>query len=134
MKKRALILGIAIIGFSMLISFNYYLEDSTKDPLVGTWKYCRHFENNIEIDLDKCEKEDTYIFLEDGTFKETYYYMDESNNCKVDRKNTGSWGHQKDNVYFIDYEGEKFETTLKKDTLIVSYEEGITKKEMYVRE
>lgn len=131
MKKVKLVLtGIISIAFVFCHSCN----ESNSESILGTWKYSGSVEHGIEVKLDSCERQDGFVFLEDGTFTEAYYYLnEETNKCALDGKNSGTWQKKEKNTYAIDYEGEMFEILIKKDSLFINYEDGIKIKEIYTK-
>lgn len=130
MKKVKLVLA-AII--SILFVFCYSCE-SKSESILGTWKYSRSVEHGIEVELDSCERQDGFVFLEDGTFTAAYYYLNEdTNKCALDGKNSGTWQKKDKNTYAIDYEGEVFEIHIKNDSLFINYEDNIAKEEIYTK-
>jgi hypothetical protein len=131
--KKARLLFVSIISIACI--FCYGCKESVSESILGTWKYSRSIEHGIEVKLDSCEQQDGFVFLEDGTFTEAYYYFnEETKKCALDGKNSGTWQKKAKNTYTIDYEGEIFEIVLKKDSLFINYEDGITKKETYIRQ
>lgn len=119
---------------SILLMTCYGCKNSNDQSIIGVWKYSRSFENGIEYELDSCEKQDQLEFLVDGTFTEKYYYLDESNKCALDGKNTGSWRKKEKDTFLIDYDGEVFKIVLQKKTFYLKYEDEVIKKEIYTRQ
>jgi hypothetical protein len=65
----------------------------TQDPLVGTWKYFKYFENGVEQTLDPCDTEETFVYAIDGTAVVTYYDLDGNGACVLDETFNGTWAN-----------------------------------------
>ncbi|TDQ29895.1 lipocalin family protein [Tenacibaculum caenipelagi] len=84
--KKNLILTIAMFS---LFSCSSDDENNT-DPIVGTWYLFS--ENNEEVST--CGQKNTMTFNENGTYSETYYYTDESDNCVSGGGDEGNWSNK----------------------------------------
>ncbi|MEZ4793163.1 MAG: lipocalin family protein [Gelidibacter sp.] len=105
MKKIILLLSVCTL---MLTSCNKDDDNSSsQDLLIGTWKFYKYFENNIEIPLEACENEQTLGINANGTYTFTDY-IEVGNTCEIDEALTGTWRNAGNGVYVLDEETDAF--------------------------
>lgn len=74
-------------------------DDSSSDPIVGTWQLTSIIENGEEIATD-CEKENTVTFSSNATFTIIDSYDNGNNSCSTDTA-TGSWKNKGNSNYSV---------------------------------
>ncbi|WP_225035384.1 lipocalin family protein [Winogradskyella sp. SM1960] len=97
MKKVFLLLSVFALVFASCSSNND--DDASIDPIVGTWKYHKYFENGVEQTVTDCEKEETLIFNSNGTFEYIYFDEDMDGNCLLDESISSTWSNDGDGFY-----------------------------------
>ena len=97
MKKILLLLLVATFS---VVSCSKDDDNSSVDPLIGTWKYYKFFSNEEEFPLDDCEKTSTLKINSNGTF-ESNYFFDNGTSCESGGVSTGFWENTGNNVYKI---------------------------------
>ena len=88
MKKLILCLSALAIVFTSCSSDDD--SSSSQDPLIGTWKVFKYFENGVEVPLEPCENEETLVFSANGDLSFTDY-IDNAGTCEIDESATGTW-------------------------------------------
>lgn len=75
------------------------------EPVYGTWKYFKSFENGEEVTLELCETEETLTFSPNGNYSGSNY--EEVNGvCELEETITGTWAKSSTDTYDITIEGE----------------------------
>jgi len=97
MKKMILFLSVFALVFTSCSSDND--DDAPIDPLVGTWKYYKFFENGVEQTVSDCESEETFVFNSDGTFEYSYFEEDTDGNCELEEFISSTWSNDGDGFY-----------------------------------
>jgi hypothetical protein len=75
-------------------------SSSSQDPLIGTWKVFKYFENGVEVPLEPCESEETIVFSANGDLSFTDY-IDNAGACEIDEATTGTWANVGSGSYSI---------------------------------
>lgn len=142
MKKLLLLCVIALTVISCPSD-----DDSSpagENPIVGTWKFFKAFENGVEETLDLCETEETLIYSANGDFSaELYDDFNTTGTCELEETVTGTWSNT-GNLYSITAEGETNaeEVTFEGNTFFIEFTETssdtdptpVTYKEVYIKQ
>lgn len=102
-----------IIFFLCVVAFTFTSCSSDDDTpqnltsIVGTWKYYKYFENNVEQTLEICETQHTLVFTSAGAFMSTFYEesINDPSTCVIEGQISGTWSNQ-GNVYTIISNGD----------------------------
>ncbi len=137
MKKLILLLSVFALVF---ISCNSDDDnDSSQELLIGTWTYFQSFEDGVEILLDDCEKQETQVFNDDGTFTITEY-DDFNGPCELEGTFSGTWVNSGNGIYTVIALGETFSQAITFDAntysvVFIETEGTVTTeyKDVYVR-
>ena len=103
MKKIIILLSAILLTFTSCGSDDNSSSSSStpsENPIVGTWKYFKHFEDNQEQTLDPCEQQESLIFTAAGDFTENVYEENTSGTCILET-NIGSWSSDNLNNYTL---------------------------------
>lgn len=150
MKKITLILVAFILAFS---SCSKEDDNGNKviDPLVGTWKSHKYFQNNVEIQSDLCEGKDLQAYNVDGTCSMSLY-EEVNGSCEIVGNNEGvwmygTWKKMENGLYFIKWSDETEYTrsiTFENNTFYFEYvndggtpndsSDDTIEKEVYIKE
>ena len=139
MKKSVLFLSVVALVFTSCGNDDDDVAVAA-DSLIGTWKYHKYIENDVEQILEPCENEETLIFNADGAYITTDY-VEVNSACEVDGTYTGTWSNGGNNNYtFID-DGDSFteQVFFEGNTFyfIDTYFDGtenVTYKDVYIRQ
>ncbi len=99
MKKLILLLSV----FTLVLTSCSSDDDSSsssQDPLVGTWKYYKYLENDVEQVIDLCEIEETLVVSANGIITISEYEED-AGDCVLDVTLSGTWENLGSNSYSI---------------------------------
>lgn len=102
MKNSFLLFCLTI---TILMSCKSDDDDSTKDPLVGTWTWSQTFVNDFEETLDVCNKQSLVTVDADGTYIKLVYFQDFEMACELIEELTGSWENNGSGNYTVTIDG-----------------------------
>ena len=105
MKK--LILCLSALAFVLTSCSSDDDSSSSQDPLIGTWKVFKYFENGVEVPLEPCENEETLVFTANGDLSITDY-IDNAGTCEIDEAAAGTWTNLSSGSYSTTILGETF--------------------------
>lgn len=101
MKKLTLLLClVSLISVSSCSSDD---DGGSSDPVIGTWKAYKSFEDGEEVELSDCYQKYTATFSSDGTCVFESYDEDYDGNCELDII-TGTWENMGDSFYKITHD------------------------------
>ena len=105
MKK--LILCLSALAFVLTSCSSDDDSSSSQDPLIGTWKVFKYFENGVEVPLEPCENEETLVFSANGDLSITDY-IDNAGACEIDEAASGTWTNISSGSYSTTIFGDTF--------------------------
>lgn len=105
MKK--LILCLSALAFVFTSCSSDDDSSSSQDPLIGTWKVFKYFENGVEVPLEPCENEETLVFSANGDLSITDY-IDNAGACEIDVATSGTWTNISSGSYSTTIFGDTF--------------------------
>ena len=116
-------------------------NEATQDQLIGTWKFYKSFENDVEDELETCETEETVVISADGTYSWTYFDENEDGDCVPNSDvEIGTWQNVGQGNYSFTTDGETdvFSIYFADNTFYTLYsytfeEETMVYKEVYIR-
>lgn len=133
MKKLILLLSVFALVFTSCSSDD---DGGSQDPFVGTWKYFKYFENDVELALEDCEELTTLVILSNETFSSTSY-DDLGNGCEVDYTASGTWKNLGSGMYSTTEDGETYvqEVTFDGNTMYFDDVDGdVTYRDVFIRQ
>ncbi len=137
MKKLLLLLSATLL----LSFFSCGSDDdnsSSADPIIGLWVFYKYYENNVEIDIEACEKQKRFQYLESNLAKYRYYAEDDDGICHVQPPISGSWQNLGGGEYLIEGANEgpiSAVITFQDDTYYYELQDdGIAKKVVFKKE
>lgn len=119
MKKLILLIGVIIIA----ISFNSCSSDTNDnqnlDKIIGKWQISQLFVNNVDQQVNECEKKMTIEVFENGSYIEKdYEYNEALTECMLYDQVNGTWENLGNSTYKmsgldtpslkVTFEGNKF--------------------------
>ncbi len=99
--------------------------ENTEVTLLGVWNYRAYIDNDGEELATDCERNQILEFLQDGTFRFTYY-DDTSGACQMDQDATGNWEYVSDTSIELDYGVDSYTASfsINGDLLTLTIDEG----------
>lgn len=144
MKRLILLLSIIALVFTSCGSDDD--GGSSQDPIIGTWKYHKYFENGVEQTVTVCEKQETFVFNSNGTFEYAYYEEDIDDNCVLEESFSGTWSNDGNGMYTQYIGGDAYSRQITFENNTFYYEDvydfgtpndtsdDITDKEVYIKQ
>lgn len=133
MKKTLLLLTAFVLIFTSCSSDD---DGTPQDPFIGSWRYFTSFEDGVEVPLDDCESQDTFVVLSNGNYTITLHDIID-NECDVDIVTTGTWVNLGEGLYSTTSEGDTFvqEISFEGNRMYLDdVDGGITYRDVFVRQ
>ncbi len=100
---KLVLLSVFAVIFLVSLSSNTPFQKK-QNTIVGTWKFYKSFENNVEDILKPCEDKTTMAFSANGVFSGSNY-KDINGACELDDNIIGTWT-KRGRFYDISFEEE----------------------------
>lgn len=97
MKKLFVIIGLVFLTSSCSDDSS---ENTTKDQIIGNWRFTARIEDFNSEQIDECWSKSTYVFNEDNSASGKNYIKNSNGSCELEGNITGSW-RKNGNDYLI---------------------------------
>lgn len=131
MKKLILLIGVfitALIFNSCSNNDNYDLQNLEKvDKIVGKWRQSQLFIDNIDQQIDECQKKMTIEVFENGTYiGKEFDYNDTQSECVFNKNIYGFWHNIGNSIYVMSFiDTQVFNVTFESNKIVAKYSEEI---------
>ena len=105
MKKT--ILAVAMMSILVTACGKDDGNNTTQDPIIGTWQLEQTFTSNVSDDISDCEKQSIIEYHADGSYEATDKFDPEMGVECVEDNYAGTWENKGDNTYDIFTAGEE---------------------------